>query len=106
MSTAKSDLRDFSVFQFSLGLGPDGRPRQQVTLRGSFVSVGDAFDSARRLAYEEADRLKAAESKAAEKPRLVDLIDTEWGYDIRSSWLVVTRFWVHDAAASCPIAVG
>jgi hypothetical protein len=23
-------------------------------------------------------------------------VDTEWGYDVRQDWLVVTRFWVHD----------
>jgi len=106
MSTAKSDLRDFSVFQFSLGLGPDGRPRQQMALRGSFVSVEEAFVSARRLAYEEAGRLTAADPKPAEQPRQVEVIDTEWGYDVRCGWLVAIRYWVHDAAVTSPISIG
>ena len=79
---------------------------QQVKLRGSFASVEDAFGTARRFAYQETDRLKAIEVKPADEPRPVELIDTEWGYDIRQGWLVVTRYWVHDATASCPIAIG
>ena len=35
--------------------------------------------------------------------RLVELLDTEWGYDVRHRWLTVTRFWVHDAAATQPL---
>jgi hypothetical protein len=105
MSTAKSDLRDFSLFQFSLDVGPEGQPRQQAVLRGSSVTVEEAFESARRLAYEEVDRLRAASLKREGEPRPVELIDTEWGYDIRYGWLVVTRFWVHDGAARCSVAV-
>jgi hypothetical protein len=33
----------------------------------------------------------------------VQLVDTEWGYDLRFGWLVVTRFWVHDASATQPL---
>ena len=33
----------------------------------------------------------------------MDLVDTEWGYDLRRGWLTVTRFWVHDATADQPL---
>jgi hypothetical protein len=105
MSNAKSDLRDFSVLKFSLGIGPAGRPVQQAVMCGSFVDVEEAFDSARRLAYEEADQLEARNAKREGEPRPVELIDTEWGYDIRCAWLVVTRYWVHDATARVPIVI-
>ena len=35
--------------------------------------------------------------------KLVELIDTEWGYDLHIGWLIVTRFWVHDASATQPL---
>jgi len=105
MSTARSDARDFSVFQFSLGVGPGDRPRQQAVLCGSSVTVEEAFCSARRLAYEEDGRFKEANAKRGGELRPVELVDTEWGYDIRWGRLVVTRYWVHDAAAGCTVAV-
>jgi hypothetical protein len=51
------------------------------------------------------ERLRAA-GFAGTETRKVELIDTEWGYDIRRGWLTVTRLWVHDAAATRPIAAG
>jgi hypothetical protein len=98
MNKAKSDPGDFSLMQFSLGLGPAGRPLQHVTVCGSFVSVEEVFASARRLAAREVERLLAG-SFAGTEARQVEVIDTEWGYDIRCGWLTVTRFWVHDASA-------
>jgi hypothetical protein len=99
MSTAKPDSSDFTLIQFSLGLGADGRPLQHVTARGSFVSIEAALAAARRLAGREVERLRATRPGGREN-RLVELLDTEWGYDIRNSWVTVTRFWVHDAAAT------
>jgi hypothetical protein len=105
MNNAKSDPRDFSVVQFSLGIGPAGRPAQQAVLCEASVSVEEAFDSARRRAYEEVARLEAVNSEAGTDPRPVELIDTEWGYDIRCAWLVVTRFWVHDCTVRAPLVI-
>ena len=99
MNKAKPDPRDFSLMQFSLDLGADGRPLQHVTVCGSFASVEEVFASARRLAAREVERLLGGSCAGAEAGQ-VELIDTEWGYDIRRGWLTVTRFWVHDAAAT------
>jgi hypothetical protein len=105
MNTDKPDARDFSVIQFSLTVGGDGRPLQQAVPCGSFASVEDAFGTARKLADEEAERLEAIKSEETEtgEKKLVELIDTEWGYDLRIGWLIVTRFWVHDAGATQPL---
>jgi hypothetical protein len=105
MSNAKSDSRDFSVVQFSLAVGPSGRPAQQAVLCEASVTVEEAFDSARRRAYEEVARLEAIKPVPGAEPRPVELIDTEWGYDIRCAWLVVTRFWVHDCGVRVPIVI-
>ena len=105
MNHGKPDTRDFSVIQFSLAVGDDGRPLQRAVPCGSFASVEEAFDLARKLAGEEVGRLEAIKSgeTAASAPRRVQLVDTEWGYDLHFGWLVVTRFWVHDASATQPL---
>ncbi len=102
MSSTKPSARDFLVFQLSLGLGQDGQPVQYAAPRGAFASVEPAFELARELAVHEADRLsEPSEGEAEARP--VDLIDTEWGYDLRRGWLTVSRFWVHDASADQPL---
>jgi len=102
MNTYKPSARDFSVFQFSLTIGTNGQPVQHATPHGTFSSVERAFESARRLAQMEFMRLqRPGVAKADSAP--VELVDTEWGYDLRRGWLVVSRFWVHDAYANCPI---
>ena len=85
MNSDKPDTRDFSVIQFAM--------------------VEEAFEVARKLADEEAERLEQIKSDSAGlgEPKLVQLIDTEWGYDLRIGWLIVTRFWVHDASATQPL---
>ena len=105
MNDAKPGPSDFTLIQFTLGLGADGRPLQHATACGSLASIEAAFASARRLAGQEVERLRAA-GFAGTETRKVELIDTEWGYDIRRGWLTVTRLWVHDAAATRPIAAG
>jgi hypothetical protein len=105
MNTGKPDARDFTVIQFTLTVGGDGRPLQQAVPHGSFASVEEAFAVARKHAGEEAARLEAIRSDetGAGEPKLVELVDTEWGYDLRIGWLIVTRFWVHDAGAAQPL---
>lgn len=102
MSSPKPTARDFLVYQLSVGLGENGQPVQFAAPRGSFESVEQAFELARNLAVREADRLtEPAEGEA--EARTIELVDTEWGYDLRRGWLTVTRFWVHDASADQPL---
>jgi len=105
MNSPKPVSRDYLVFQLSLGLGEDGQPVQYAAPRGAFESVEPALELARELAVQEADRL-AAPVEGETEPRAVELIDTEWGYDLRRGWLTITRFWVHDATANQPLLAG
>ena len=50
-------------------------------------------------------RIKALVPEPGAEPKSVELIDTEWGYDIRCDWLVVMRYWVHDCAVKAPLVI-
>lgn len=91
------DATIFAVMQFSLEIGADGRPTQKTTPRGDFATVEQAFSVARSLAELERGHMERSASIAG-VVRKIELLDTEWGYDLRQDWLVVTRFWVHDRA--------
>lgn len=86
----------FTVLKFSLEVGNDGQPTQHTKACGVFISVEEAFVSARLMAAREWSRLQrlALEFTTGKGP--VEMVDTEWGYDIRQGHLVVTRFWVHE----------
>jgi hypothetical protein len=90
-----SDASSFSVLQFSLETGSDGRPTQKTTARGDYASIEQAFSVARSLAELERGHLERSASMAG-AVREIELVDTEWGYDLRQDWLVTMRFWVHD----------
>jgi len=92
-----SDASTFAVLQFSLEVGPDGRPTQKTTARGDYASIEQAFAVARSLAELERGHMERSASIAG-AVRKIELVDTEWGYDLRQDWLVTTRFWVHDRA--------
>jgi len=89
------DASTFAVLQFSLEMGADGRPTQKTTARGDFGSIEQAFSVARSLAELERGRMERSASMAG-AVRSIEMVDTEWGYDLRQDWLVTTRFWVHD----------
>jgi hypothetical protein len=92
-----SDSLAFAVLQFSLEIGADGRPTQKTTARGEYGSVEQAFSVARSLAELERGHMERTASIAGGVWN-IELVDTEWGYDLRQGWLVRTRFWVHDRA--------
>jgi len=105
MSNAKSDPQDFSVVQFSLAVGPRpanpaGRPVRVFRVRGEGLQFWRDGAHTRRWSG-----LKTVNSGAGAEPEPVELIDTEWGYDIRCGWLVVKRFWVHDCSVRAPVVV-
>jgi hypothetical protein len=81
----------FTVIQFSLETGADSQPRQRSTNWGSYLSVEEAFHSARCRANETWSRIKEAGAFGAPA-----IVDTEWGYDLRLGPLTVHRFWVHE----------
>jgi len=94
----------FAVLQFSIEMDAGGLNRQDSFSYGVFASVEEAFEMARRLAVREFIRIRQhAREMASESAHPVDaveLVDTEWGYDLRRGCLVVTRFWVHERPAT------
>jgi hypothetical protein len=85
----------FVVLNFTLETRDDGKPTQRTTTCGTFAGIEDAFATARNEAGREL-RWRRAESQAAP----VELLDTEWGYDLRRGFLVISRYWVHDHTPS------
>lgn len=102
MEHVKPTTTAFTVLQFSLEMGRDGQPTQRTKSCGVFSSVEEAFVSARLLAAREWSRLQGTvmDNQPASS---VELIDTEWGYDVRQGHLVVTRFWVHERQPAIPV---
>lgn len=92
MPNHASPLCPFTVFQFSLDAGGAKRPTQRSRTCGSFSSIEEAFFQARMLAEEIFATLTPHETYGAP-----EMIDTEWGYDLRLGALTVHRFWVHES---------
>ncbi len=94
----------FAVLNFSLAREDDGRPTQRTASCGTFIEVERAFAVAKQEAERELKlrraKLKAeAQAGVANAPAtVIELLDTEWGYDLRQDFLVVSRYWVHDRA--------
>jgi hypothetical protein len=96
-------LEEFSVLRFSLLTDAAGRATQKVQDCGIFDSVESAFMAA-RLQGLQAWRTISDERRATPgPPSKIELIDTEWGYDLRVNFLVVARFWVHDRTRLDPV---
>ena len=91
------EMGSFAVLNFSLEEGEDGRPVQRTESCGTFLEVERAFAVARERAEAELAELQA---HAAAEGAPYELIDTEWGYDLRQEHLIVSRFWVHDRSPS------
>ncbi len=104
MSSKKTPL-GFMVVQLSVGLGKDGQPVQYAAPRGAFEEAGPALELARELAIHEAARLTGLSDEEAEGEP-IEVVDTEWGYDLRRGWLTITRFWVHDSTEDRPELAG
>lgn len=96
MENLRSTTTAFTVLQFPLEVGKDGQPTQRTKSCGVFTTVEEAFVSARLLAVREWSRLQRVALQGAATASPVEMLDTEWGYDVRQGHLVVTRFWVHE----------
>jgi hypothetical protein len=108
MSAAPFSSEDYAVFQFTLVPSASGKPMQRTESCGVYRSIEDAFTSARLLAIREWQRLRAmaaiapgSDEKAASNWQV---IDTEFGYDLKRDHLVVSRFWIHTKHATSETA--
>ena len=100
MSASHASRAAFILLQIDYEVGTDGGPVRHAAPRGAYLSAEGALEQARRLAEEAAQRLE--EDPAGR----VDLVDTEWGYDLLQDGLMIARFWVYDAEADQPLLAG
>lgn len=75
---------------------------QKTQACGVYRSIEDAFVSARLLAVREWQRLRSLASAGGNNNPSFNwqVIDTEFGYDLKRDSLVVSRFWIHARAVS------
>ena len=100
MSAAPFTSEDYAVLHFTLVPSEEGKPRQRTHACGVYRSIEEAFTSARLLAVREWQRLRAlaATTAAGAEDKMTShwqVIDTEFGYDLKRDHLVVSRFWIH-----------
>ncbi|MFN5561422.1 MAG: hypothetical protein ACK5CF_11770 [Opitutaceae bacterium] len=85
----------FAVLQLSLEMNEDGQASQKTRPCGVFATVEEAFVSARLFAGREWARLQRAALENPSSPPL-EIVDTEWGYDLRQGHAILARVWVHE----------
>jgi hypothetical protein len=76
---------------------------QKTQACGVYRTIEEAFISARLLAVREWQRLRSlasAGSGANASSVNWQVIDTEFGYDLKRDSLVVSRFWIHARSIS------
>lgn len=86
----------FIVLRFMLQHAPDGRLTQTVSRCGEFSDVGQAFDLARLEVLREWHETVNRRGPRGQPDHHVQIIDTEWGYELRRNRQVLSRYWVHD----------
>jgi len=92
---------EYAVLHFSLVPTEEGKPMQKTQACGVYRSIEEAFISARLLAVREWQRLRSLASAGSNASSVNwQVIDTEFGYDLKRDTLVVSRFWIHARAVS------
>lgn len=89
---------EFTVYQSVPPSADEGQPVRMTRHCGSFASIDAALLLARHLALQEVQWLEEVWEPGG-NAGTVELIDTEWGYDVRADGRLTVRCWVHDAAA-------
>jgi len=92
---------EYAVLHFSLVPTEDGKPMQKTQACGVYRSIEEAFISARLLAVRDWQRLRSLAAAGGNASSVNwQVIDTEFGYDLKRDCLVVSRFWIHARAIS------
>ena len=97
MSASPLTPEEYSVLHFTLIPSEEGKPMQKIQACGVYRSLEEAYTTARLLAVREWQRLRAMASTAGDDPTAANwqVLDTEFGYDLKRDNLVVSRFWIH-----------
>lgn len=86
----------YLVLRFVPKHAPDGRLTQAVSRCGEFNDVEQAFDVARLEVLREWQEIVNQPGPGGRPGHNVQIIDTEWGYELRRDRQVLSRYWVHD----------
>jgi|GEM_PF-1396559 len=87
----------YSLFQFTLTTREEGTASQKSHCWGENFNIEDAFKAAKSLVTRDFEAMQALLSQKAGKdaPLNLQINDTEFGYDLRHNYLVVSRYWIH-----------
>ena len=86
-----------SLFQFTHRSRDEGTAAQKSHCWGENFSIEEAFNAARALVNRdhEAMRTLLRQKGETKEPTNLHICDTEFGYDLRHNYLVVSRYWIH-----------
>ena len=91
----------YSLFQFTLTTREEGTASQKSHCWGDTFSIEDAFNAAKSLVTGDYEAMHTllAQKAAKDAPINLQINDTEFGYDLRHNYLVVSRYWIHAKAS-------
>ena len=91
----------YSLFQFTLTTREEGTASQKSHCWGDNFSIEDAFNAAKSLVTRDYEAMHTllAQKAAKDAPINLQINDTEFGYDLRHNYLVVSRYWIHAKAS-------
>ncbi|MFT3828262.1 MAG: hypothetical protein QM691_01005 [Opitutaceae bacterium] len=87
----------YSLFQFTLTTRDEGTAAQKSHCWGENFSIEEAFNAAKALVTRDFEAMRTLLRQKGEKTETANLQinDTEFGYDLRHNFLVVSRYWIH-----------
>ncbi len=87
----------YSLFQFTLATREEGTAAQKSHCWGENFNIEEAFNAAKALVTRdfEAMRTLLRQKGSADDKHNLQIHDTEFGYDLRHNFLVVSRYWIH-----------
>ncbi len=91
---------EYALLHFSLIPSEQGKLAQRTSACGVYRTIEEAFSAARRMASDEWQRLRNQATEQGNAGETWHVIDTEFGYDLKRNFLVVSRFWIHAKAIS------
>jgi len=96
MNSTPFGPEEYAVLHFTLVSTEEGKPIQKTEACGVYRTIEEAFISARLLAVRDWQRLRSLASTGSNATTASwQVIDTEFGYDLKRDSLVVSRFWIH-----------
>ena len=87
----------FSLFQFTLTSRDEGIAAQKSHCWGENFSIEEAFNAAKALVIRDHEAMSTLlrQKDETKEPVNLQICDTEFGYDLRHNFLVVSRYWIH-----------